>query len=98
MSEVSVMAELHSSKSRLESEQTSILTEIQSVRREARDYNLRVQTTHEVQDQKAALRRRERIATLQGNLMKVQAELGEVNRSIRAQKPSQLAHSRESAR
>jgi hypothetical protein len=90
--------ELQRSKASLEAEQTQIVEQIQTIRREGRDYSLRVQSTHEVQDQKEGERRRERIAELQSALMRVQAELGEVNRSIRARKPSQLVHSRERAR
>jgi hypothetical protein len=78
------LPELQRSKAQLESEQATIIAQIQAVRLEARDYSLHCQTTHEVQVQKESLRRRERIATLQGNLLKVQAELGEDNRSLRA--------------
>jgi hypothetical protein len=93
------MPDLQRSKPELEAQQTAIVKQIQEPRLEARNYSLRCQQTHEVQDQKEALRRRNRIATLQTNLMKVQAELGEVNRSIRAQKPSsQIAQGRERAR
>jgi hypothetical protein len=42
--------------------------------------------------------RRRRIAELQSSLMRVQAQLGEVNRSLRAQKPSQIADRRARAR
>jgi hypothetical protein len=59
---------------------------------------LRVQQTREAQDPKEAERRRQRIGELQAALMKVQAELGEVNRSLRAQKPSQVVERRTRAR
>jgi hypothetical protein len=90
--------ELQRSKAHLEAEQTRIVAAIQDVRREARDYSLKVQTTHEAQDQRESERRRERIAELQAALMRVQGELGETNRTIRSQKPSQIADTRERAR
>jgi chromosome segregation ATPase len=92
------LPELQSSKARLEAEQTKLVEEIQRIRLEAKNYSLHCQATREPQDQKESERRRQRIATLQADLMRAQAELGEVNRSLRAQKPSQVAHSRERAR
>ena len=79
-------------------EQAAIVEKIQFIRREGRDYNLRCQASHEMQDTKEGERRRQRIATLQADLMQVQAQLGDVNRSIRAQKPSQVVERRTRAR
>jgi hypothetical protein len=89
---------LQQSKSRLESEQARIIEQIQAVRHEARDYSLRCQATREPQDQKESERRRGRIAELQSSLMSVQAELGQINRNLRSQKPAQLAEARARAR
>jgi hypothetical protein len=89
---------LQQSKSRLESEQARIIEQIQAVRHEAKNYSLRVQTTHEPQDQKEAERRRQRIAELQNSLLDVQSRLGAVNRSLRAAKSSQATRRRERAR
>jgi hypothetical protein len=88
------MSELQSTKAQLENNQARIVGEIQTIRREARDYSLRVGQSHEVQDPKEAERRRAKIAQLQGALMGVQSQLAEVNRALRANKPSQLAHAR----
>jgi hypothetical protein len=92
------MPELQRSRAQLESEQAGIVSEIQTIRKEARDYNLRCQASHEPQDVKQAQRRRERISELQSALMDVQGRLGEVNRGLRAQKPSQIAGGRVRAR
>jgi hypothetical protein len=89
---------LQQSKSRLQSEQARIVEEIESVRREGRDYGLRAQSTHEVQDPKEGERRCQRIATLQASLLEVQSQLGETNRAIRSQKPSQIVNGQERAR
>jgi hypothetical protein len=98
VSEVATTSELQRTKAQFEAEQTGIVAQIQAIRIAARDYSLRCQTTREPQDQKESEHRRQRIAELQSSLMRVQAQLGEVNRSLRRQKPSQVAQGRARAR
>jgi hypothetical protein len=92
------MSDLQASKARLEAEQTKVVGQIQEIRLAAKNYSLRCQATREPQDQKEGERRRQRIAELQKSLMDVQEKLGAVNRTLRAAKPSQVAHSRERVR